>query len=322
MTGQKDIRPIHQQFRKVSLLKIIIGTRGSQLALTQTHMIRDLLAEKHPDLEIHIEIIQTKGDVTAGTLRSFGGQGVFTKEIENALIDGRIDLAIHSLKDLPTRFHADLILVASPPREDVRDVLISRQNQTLEDLPQGACLGTGSLRRRAQLLALRPDLELKEIRGNLDTRINKVHQGEYDGILLAAAGLHRLGWKEKISAYLETSQILPAVGQAALGLQMRRDNQLIPRVEALNHSPTLAAVIAERSLLRDLEGGCHAPIAAWGRIQEEALHLDGVVGRPDGTRLLRAATSGPLQDAEKLGEGLAAQLRDQGADGILAELES
>lgn len=303
-------------------MKLVIGSRGSQLALTQTRMIRDQLQQRHPELEVTIDVIQTKGDVATGALRSFGGQGVFTKEIENALLERRIDLAVHSLKDLPTRFHEDLTLVASPPREDVRDALITPSNCSLEQLPQGAILGTGSLRRRAQLLALRPDLELREIRGNLDTRIDKVHQGKYDATLLAAAGLHRLGWGDRIGAYLETDCFLPAVSQAALGLQMRAASDLLPLVEVLDHPPTSASVVAERSLLRVLEGGCHAPIAAWGRFQDGALHLDGLVGRPDGTRLLRSTISGPIGKAEALGEELAAELRAQGADDILTDLES
>jgi len=306
----------------VSIVQLLIGTRGSQLALTQTRGVRDLLLEQHPGLEVEIQVIQTRGDVTAGSLRRFGGQGVFTKEIENALLDGRIDLAVHSLKDLPTGFHPDLALVAAPPREDVRDVLITRQGCGLEDLPPGAILGTGSLRRRAQVLALRPDLELREIRGNLDTRINKVFQGEYDGVLLAAAGLHRLGWQDRISAYLDPSQVLPAVAQGARGLQMRRDHDLMPLVEAANHAPTLAAVAAERSLLRCLQGGCHAPVAAWGQVEGNELRLDGMVGRPDGSLLLRAAASGSLNAAEALGAQLGADLCARGADALLAELET
>jgi len=303
-------------------LKLVIGTRGSQLAMAQTSMIRDLLVERHPELEVAIEIIQTRGDVAAGPLRSFGGQGVFTKEIEKALLERRVDLAVHSLKDLPTRFHADLRLVATPAREDVRDVLVTRQDRDLDGLPQGAVLGTGSLRRRAQLLALRPDLELREIRGNLDTRIGKVLDGEYDGILLAAAGLHRLGWQDRISAYLDTAQVLPAVGQAALGLQMHCAHELASLAESLNHPPTFAAVTAERSLLRALGGGCHAPIAAWGRLQDGALRLDGLVGQPDGSRLLRATAGAPFESAEILGETLAKELLARGADKILADLES
>lgn len=302
--------------------KLVIGSRGSKLARTQSHEVRDLLQEHHSGLEVEIEIIQTTGDATRGSLRDFGGQGVFTREIESALLDGRIDLAVHSLKDLPTQFHPDLVLVATPVREDVRDVLIARRVRALEDLPEGAHVGTGSLRRQAQLLALRPDLRFADIRGNLDTRINKVREGEYDGIVLAAAGLHRLGWKRQISAYFEPEQVLPATGQAALGLQMRRGHPLVPRVEAVNHAPTFAAVAAERSLLKYLGGGCQAPIAAWGRLRDNLVHLDGLVGRPDGTHLLRGQVHGPPETAEHLGAELAAELVHQGAGTILKEQPS
>jgi hydroxymethylbilane synthase len=298
---------------------LTIGSRGSKLALTQSHMVRDLLQKRHADLKIKLEIIQTTGDTTPGSLRNFGGQGVFTGEIERALLDGRIDLAVHSLKDLPTQFHADLMLVAAPLREDVRDVLITRQGCGLNALPANTRLGTGSLRRQAQLLALRPDLRFADIRGNLDTRISKVKEGQYDGIVLAAAGLHRLGWTEQISAYLETRQVLPAVGQAALGLQMRRQDPNASFVEAINHGPTFAAITAERSLLAHLGGGCQAPIAAWARQREGQIDLDGLVAHPDGTKLLRAWASAPPEQAEHLGAALADDLRGQGADAILEE---
>lgn len=291
---------------------LLIGSRGSKLALTQANLVRDMLQARHPGLQVEIEIIHTRGDLDQGVLRSFGG--VFTREIEQALLEGRIHLAVHSLKDLPVEVNPALALVASPEREDVRDVLISRQGGGLENLPQGARLGTSSLRRRIQLQALRPDLDFADIRGNLDTRIAKVERGEYEGIVLAAAGLHRLGWQERISAYLTPGQVLPAVGQAALGLQMRADEERRPLVEALNHPPTLAAVSAERSLLRSLGGGCQAPIAAWGRMQEGTLLVEGLVGKADGSWLLRAEVSGLPQEAEPLGVQLAEDLRRQGAD--------
>ncbi|MSR83647.1 MAG: hydroxymethylbilane synthase [Candidatus Latescibacteria bacterium] len=293
----------------------LIGSRGSKLALTQANMVRDMLQTRHPGLQVEVEVIHTRGDLDQGVLRSFGG--VFTREIEHALLEGRIHLAVHSLKDLPVEVNPDLALVASPEREDVRDVLISRQGGGLESLPQGALLGTSSLRRRIQLQALRPDLSFADIRGNLDTRIAKVERGEYEGIILAAAGLHRLGWQERISAYLEPAQMLPAVGQAALGLQMRADEERRPLVEVLNHPPTLAAVSAERSLLRSLGGGCQAPIAAWGRIEGGALRVEGLVGKADGSQLVRAEVSGNPADAEALGVQLADELRRQGADALL-----
>lgn len=294
---------------------LLIGSRGSKLALTQANMVRDMLQARHPDLQVEIEVIHTRGDLDQGVLRSFGG--VFTREIEHALLEGRVHLAVHSLKDLPVEVNPELALVASPEREDVRDVLITRSGGGLDSLPQGARLGTSSLRRRIQLQALRPDLEFADIRGNLDTRITKVERGEYEAIILAAAGLHRLGWQERISAYLEPAQVLPAVGQAALGLQMRADQERRPLVEVLSHPPTLAAVSAERSLLRSLGGGCQAPIAAWGRMEEGALRVQGLVGKADGSQLVRAEVRGAPAEAEALGVQLADELRRQGADALL-----
>lgn len=295
---------------------LLIGTRGSKLALTQANMVGEMLQARHPGLQVEIAVIDTRGDLDQGVLRSFGG--VFTREIEHALLEGRVHLAVHSLKDLPVEVNPQLELVASPQREDVRDVLITRQGGGLESLSKGARLGTSSLRRRIQLQALRPDLEFAEIRGNLDTRIAKMERGEYEAIALAAAGLHRLGWQERIGAYLEPGQMLPAVGQAALGLQMRVDEERRPLVEGLNHPPTLAAVKAERSLLRCLGGGCQAPIAAWGRIEDKGLRVEGLVGKADGSQLVRAEVRGDPAEAEALGAQLADQLRRQGADALLA----
>ena len=223
-------------------MKFVIGSRGSKLALTQTHWVSDRLQTLEPDLDIEVAEIRTTGDTAKGSLRSFGGAGVFTKELERALLDERVDLAVHSLKDLPTDVHPDLALVAAPEREDVRDTLIGPNLTALDDLSQGALIGTGSLRRQAQLKALRPDLSFADIRGNLDTRIEKAMRGECDAVVLAAAGLHRLGWHGRISAYLTTDEILPAPGQAALGLLMRADHPLRDRVAFLDDPATAAAV--------------------------------------------------------------------------------
>ena len=301
----------------MTLVKLVIGSRGSKLALTQTHWVRDRLQAHHDSLEIEVLEIRTTGDTATGSLRSFGGAGVFTKELERALLEGQIDLAIHSLKDLPTQMHPELTLVATPEREDVRDALIGPDLSSLADLPNGARLGTGSLRRRAQLKALRPDLEILDIRGNLDTRIDKAMRGECDAVVLAVAGLNRLGWQQRIGVHLSLDQVLPAPGQGALGLQMRADNPLKSYVGALNHAPTQAAVQAERQLLQTLRAGCHAPVGAWARLEEDQLTLDGVVGHPDGTEMLRARHSAPLTDAQPLGEAVAAALREQGADALL-----
>ena len=301
----------------MTLVKLVIGSRGSKLALTQTYWVRDRLQAHNDSLEIEVLKIRTTGDQATGSLRSFGGAGVFTKELERALLEGQIDLAIHSLKDLPTQMHPELALVATPEREDVRDALIGPDLSSLADLPNGARLGTGSLRRRAQLKALRPDLEILDIRGNLDTRIDKAMRGECDAVVLAVAGLNRLGWQQRIGVHLSLDQMLPAPGQGALGLQMRADNPLQSYVDALNHAPTQAAVQAERQLLQTLRAGCHAPVGAWARLEEDQLTLDGLVGHPDGTEMLRARHSAPLTDAQPLGEAVAAALREQGADALL-----
>ena len=298
-------------------MKFVIGSRGSKLALPQTHWVRDRLQTLDPELNVEVEEIHTTGDATTGSLRSFGGVGVFTKELERALLDGRIDLAVHSLKDLPTDIHSDLALVAAPDREDVRDTLIGLNLTALGDLPHGACIGTGSLRRRAQLKALRPDLSLTDIRGNLDTRVAKAMRGECDAVVLAAAGLHRLGWHERIGVYLSTDEMLPAPGQGALGLQMRADHPLRDRVAPLDDTATAAAVHGERKLLQSLRAGCHAPVGAWGRSDGDDLILDGLVGHPDGTRILRARLRAPLAEAADLGRALAAELRGQGADDLM-----
>ena len=260
---------------------LVIGTRGSRLATTQSGLVRDLLVELHGGngLEVILETIRTSGDVNRASLSEIGGQGLFTAEIERALLDGRIDLAVHSLKDLPTQTHADLQLVATPERADVRDVLVTReavggiQVNGIDDLPKGALLGTGSPRRIAQLASVRPDLLFADIRGNVDTRLARVkgseREGQLDGVVLAAAGLHRLSLQEEISVYLESEHVLPAPGQGALGLQMRRGDARLSLVESLNHPATWAGVEAERGLLKALGGGCRAPIAAWGRLEAD-----------------------------------------------------
>ena len=299
--------------------KFTIGSRGSELALIQSNSVRCLLQQRNSAIRIEVSVIRTRGDATKSPLRDFGGQGVFTREIETALLDARIDLAVHSLKDLPTRFHDDLTLVATPVREDVRDVLVCREDGDLAGLPEGALIGTGSLRRQAQLLALRPDLRFAAIRGNIDTRLRKTGEGECAAVVLAAAALHRLERKHHISAYLETAQMLPAAGQAALGLQMRRDHPLLSWVESVNHLPTFAAVTAERSLLKHLGGGCRAPIAAWGRQEGNTILLEGLVARPDGTGLVRATSSTDHGEADRLGADVAARLRCLGADAILQD---
>jgi hydroxymethylbilane synthase len=301
---------------------IIIGTRGSKLATTQTGMVRDALQQHWGDaVDVRLEIISTRGDVDRQSLSLIGGQGVFTREIERALLDGSIDLAVHSLKDLPTEMDGDLMLAAIPEREDVRDVLITQNGEGLEQLPEKARVGTGSARRQAQLAVQRPDLQFIDLRGNVDTRMRKVHDGDADAVVLAAAGLRRLGLQEQISQYLDVLVMLPAPGQGALGLQMRADaTDKHTFVAALDDDAAHASITAERAFLASLGGGCRAPIAAWARPDSSGnLQGDGLVLRPDGTDLCKASVSAAFADAQKLGEQLGQSVRDSGAAAILAD---
>lgn len=287
---------------------LTIGARGSQLALTQTRMVADALQHANPGLSISIQTFQTTGDrVTDAPLMSFGGQGVFVKELERALLAGEIDLAVHSLKDLPTLIPEGLLIAATPERADVRDALISRHGIPLAALPIGAGIATSSPRRRAQLLAFRPDLRLSEIRGNIDTRLRKLaDSADTDALILACAGLDRMGWGDRITERLSCDVCMPAPGQAALGLETRSDDpQLIACVRLINHLPTEQAVTAERAFLRQIGGGCHTPVGAWARTSADTLIMDGVLAAADGAWLTRATVSGPVDEAEALGQDLA-----------------
>ena len=266
---------------------IRLGTRQSPLALWQADYVSgELRALGH---EVELVKITTSGDVSTTPLGQSGGQGVFTKEIQRALLDERCDLAVHSLKDLPTEIIPDLRLAAIPPREDAADCLISAKGLALADLPKGARIGTGSPRRKAQLLLVRPDLEVLDIRGNVDTRLRKLDEGQFDAILLAYAGLHRLGLHERITEKLSFQQMLPAVGQAALGLEIRSsDSNTLEAVSALNHESTQAAVIAERTLLHTMRAGCLAPLAAHARVSSHSIRLESRVISTDGKELVAA----------------------------------
>lgn len=303
--------------------KLVIGTRGSELALWQAHHVRDRLLRRFRSLEIELRIIKTTGDKILGqALSTIGDKGLFTKEIEHALLERRIDLAVHSMKDLPTFVPEGLAIAAITKREDVRDVLISKQWKSLEDLPDGAVVATGSLRRRSQLLHLRPDVQIVDIRGNLNTRMKKFDASKWDGMILAHAGVKRLGWTDRIAQLIPTELILPAVGQGALAIEIREDDDHAQRVvNALHHEATAAGVLAERALLRELEGGCQIPIGAYGRLEKDTLVLDAVVGSVDGNVRLdaRAATRNPLR-AEALGKRLAKRLLANGAERILQDI--
>jgi hydroxymethylbilane synthase len=262
----------------------------------------------------------TQGDVKTAPLGQIGGQGLFTKEIQRSLLQREVDLAVHSLKDLPTEPVEGLVLAAVPVRESTRDVLISRVANRLEDLPQGARVGTGSLRRQAQLLHFRPDLQLLDIRGNVDTRLRKLHEGEYDAIILAEAGLRRLGLAERITQVIPAEIMLSAVGQGALGLETRGDDEATQRALAsLNDPATHAAVVSERSLLATLRGGCLAPVGAWARKDGDQLLLEAVVLSGDGRQRIAASGRAPVEDALQLGREVAEQLLSQGAAQLIQQ---
>lgn len=296
---------------------IRLGTRGSSLARWQAEWVAaQLEAAGH---SVQLVPIVTQGDVQAAPIREFGGQGVFTKEIQQALLNGQVDLAVHSLKDLPTEQVAGLKLAATPPRESPADVLVSPLASSVEGLPLGARVGSGSLRRVAQLLHARPDLAVSGIRGNVDTRLRKLDEGQFDAIVLAEAGLTRLGLRGRIAGVLPFSLMLPAVGQGALGLEIRADDVWLDQsLLVLNHPPTHAAVLAERAMLRTLRAGCLAPVGAWGRCTDGRLLLDGAVLSPDGDRRVAVAVEGPEQDAESLGQRAAEQLLAQGAAELIS----
>ena len=288
----------------------VIASRGSQLALWQARWVAAQLSAAGQ--ECRIEIIKTTGDkITDVPLAKVGTKGLFTKEIEEALLDGRAHLAVHSLKDLPTELPEGLVLAAIPEREDPRDAMVGR---TLANLPLGAKVGTSSLRRAAQLRQLRPDLQVESIRGNLDTRLRKLDEGQYDAILLAAAGLKRLGWGDRIAEILSPEQMCPAVGQGALAIEARAGFE---GVAMLDHADTRTAVLAERGVLGALGGGCQVPIGAYATVSEGRVHLLAIVAAPDGTQVIRAEAEGPCAEASLIGASLAAELLTRGARQIL-----
>ncbi len=294
-----------------------LGTRGSLLARWQAEWVAARLAEL--GVAVTLVPITTQGDVKTQPLGEIGGQGLFTKELQRALLDGQIDLAVHSLKDLPTAPVPGLVLAAVPERESTDDVLVSTVADRVESLPQAARVGTGSLRRKAQLLHLRPDLRVIDIRGNVETRLRKLDEGQYDAIVLAEAGLRRLGMTDRIAHVIPRTTMLPAVGQGALGIEARADdNATLAQVAPLDYAATHQAVLAERSLLWTLRGGCLAPVGAWARLEDGHLVLDAVVLSGDGSQKLTASGSAPFQDAKELGEKVARELLAQGAAELIA----
>lgn len=319
---------------------VVIGTRGSKLALWQAEWISSELLKLNPDLTIELNKIKTTGDkILDVPLAKVGGKGLFVKEIEEAILRGKADLAVHSMKDVPTDFPKGLHLPVICKREDPRDVFISQVQdskfkvQNFKDLPKGAIVGTSSLRRSCQLLNIRSDLKIVQLRGNLDTRIRKLDEGRFDAIILAAAGVKRLGWAKRITEIIEPEISLPAIGQGAIGIECRIDNKFMNNLIApLNHKETSICVRAERSYLKKLEGGCQVPIAAHARIVQKSeqntlrvtrytsLVMDGLIGSVSGDRIIRGHIEGNPEDAETIGAKLAEDLLSRGAREILDEV--
>ncbi len=302
--------------------KIRLGTRGSALALAQARWVQKQLTARHPHCRVELVVIKTTGDTLHDVpLAQVGGKGLFIKEIEEALLSGQVDLAVHSLKDLPAQVPAGLMLGAVPAREDHRDAFISKRHPNLEAIPAGGRIGTGSLRRRAQILHLRPDLEIVPLRGNVDTRLKQMESLGLDALILAAAGLNRLGLGQVYRGLLPETEMLPAVGQGALGLEVRAaDRRLQELLAFLDHPPSRVAVTGERAFLARLEGGCLVPVAALGWETGGSLTLEGLISDLEGRRYLRDRVSGPEDQAWSLGTALADRLLSRGGREILAAL--
>ncbi len=305
--------------------KLIIGSRGSELALWQANFVKNELEKNNRGLSVEIKIIKTKGDkILDVALSKIGDKSLFTKELENELLAGKIDIAVHSLKDLQTKIPAGLKLAAVTKRHDVEDVLIARKKgMTIHTLPENATVATGSLRRKAQLLHIRPDINVVDLRGNVPSRINKFLKSDWDAIILARAGVERLGLKKYISSYISKEEILPAVGQGALGIEIHSENLFAEElVQSIHHQDTYIAVIAERALLRTLEGGCQVPIGAFAEVKSNGLYLDAMVGSLDGSITFRKKIRGSRNKPDKTGESLAKDLLRAGVKEILNEVYS
>lgn len=303
---------------------IRIGTRGSDLARWQADHVAGRLRALPGEPTVELEFIQTEGDkILDVALSRLPGKAFFTKELEQAILDERVDLAVHSMKDVETRMPDGLVLGAVLQREDPRDVLIARDGVRLDGLPHGATIGTSSLRRAAFLQRWRPDLRIKDLRGNVPTRIDKLDAGEYDAIVLAAAGVKRLGREDRITDYFTADILPPAVSQGAIAVQLREgDDRVGAFVAALEHAPTRAATRAERALLRTVEGGCQIPVGAHATVAGETLHLAAAICSLDGTESVAGASEGPLADAQALGEALGRELLERGGEAILAEIRA
>lgn len=299
-----------------------IGTRQSLLALWQSNHIASLLRQQYPDCEVTLKKIVTKGDkILDVPLAQIGGKGLFTKEIETELLDGTVDLAVHSLKDMPTVLPDGLCLTAITARANVGDAFVSNKYNSFAELPEGAVLGTSSLRRKAQLLAVRPDLKIVDLRGNVDTRLRKLDEGQMDAIILAAAGLERLGHKDRIKEVIPTDICLPAVGQGALAIECRSDNKEVRQMlDFLNNLPTKQATDAERAFLGLIEGGCQVPIGVHAEVENDTIKINAIIASLDGKTVLRDTISGKAQEAEVLGKQLGNKMLAEGGRQILASI--
>jgi hydroxymethylbilane synthase len=299
-----------------------IATRKSPLAMWQAEHAAAILSRLHSDLRVEIVGMTTRGDkILDAPLAKVGGKGLFVKELEQGMLEGTADIAVHSMKDVPVDFPDGLHLAVIMDREDPLDAFVSNRYEQLDDLPEGACVGTSSLRRQCQLAVRRPDLRIEPLRGNVNTRLRKLDEGEYDAIILAAAGLKRLGFAERIRTRLRVEDSLPAIGQGAIGIECRSDDDRVHAlIEPLHHLETARRVLAERAMNAKLQGGCQVPIAGHAVLEGDVLYLRGLVGTPDGKQVLRAEGRAPAAEAEALGERVADALLAQGADAILAAL--
>jgi hydroxymethylbilane synthase len=304
--------------------KLIIATRESPLALWQAEFVQSALTQAYPDVEVQLLGMTSRGDQLLDVpLTKVGGKGLFVKELEEALLDRRADIAVHSMKDVPMAFPAGLGLGVICAREDPSDAFVSNQYRTLEELPAGSVVGTSSLRRECQLRSRRPDLDIKFLRGNVNTRLRKLDEAEYDAIILASAGLIRLGFAGRIAQQMDICDSLPAGGQGAVGIELRSDDSaVLSLLQVVHHEPTARRVIAERAMNKRLEGGCQVPIGCYADYVDggETLLLRGLVGNPDGSQILRAEAIAPAAEAEQLGISVAEDLLSQGAAAILADV--
>ncbi len=302
--------------------RIRIGTRASLLAVTQSTWVKNQIERQHPGTTVELVKIVTKGDkILDVPLAKVGGKGLFVKEIEDALLDGQVDLAVHSMKDVPAELPEGLHVAIVPPREVPFDAFISVKHKTLAELPQGAAVGTSSLRRKSQLAVIRPDLQIHDLRGNLDTRLRKLDEGVYDAIILAGAGLNRLGMQARITALFSPEQMLPAIGQGALGIELRMaDSELLAGLQFLHHADTAAAVAAERAFLLRLEGGCQVPIGGFATVAGGTVTLTGLIASLDGKTVFKEQLVGPVDAAAEIGRTLAERLLAAGGKAVLDEV--